>query len=189
MTPDITQYQGHSEVVLKTPDTTSFVNRWKRKTENNYWDPKSWERVKYGPASQNSLPPLLPWDPALRLHLSTLEQMTQQARVLRSSQNVSQCQGAFPLHFSPNPKHLKEINAATKCFHSFFLGYLSQQHNKQEKSPMFHHYQLWILFWIYKRRPFPNQQILPLSIFFPWGRIMNAVSYPDSKNSSLGEWF
>lgn len=31
VTPDTTQFQGHSEIVLKIPDTTSSVTRWKRK--------------------------------------------------------------------------------------------------------------------------------------------------------------
>lgn len=81
-------------------------------------------------------------DPALRLHLSTVEQMIQHPSVHNSSHNGSQCQKPSPLHFSPNPLHLKEVNEAIKCFSPFFLGYDSYQHNKQEMSPMYHHHQL-----------------------------------------------
>lgn len=91
-----------------------IVNRWKRKKkESNYWDSRSWERVKYGPVKEHSPPPS-----PTRLYAWPVSEAPDAVWYCSLTMVAPrpQCQEASPPHFSPTLKHFEKVNVATKCF-------------------------------------------------------------------------
>lgn len=105
MTPSTTQFQGHSEIVLKIPLPTFSVSKWEKKKRRPIIAAPWVEEDFHMDAGLKTACCLLHLTSRLRQHMYPVEQREHHYRVLPFSYKVLQCQGIhliYRSHIIPN---------------------------------------------------------------------------------------